>query len=218
MIVPPMVAAIAAILGSRWRQHGDRVAWVAIAGSCAMTAASYALLLWQSAFGLHDVAELASLMRAPDRTLIALALLAMIADRSPIRDRYVVIESSIVALSAALVMWVAVVEPALNRSLLDPSGRLLSLSLPASDLVLVALGARLSLGYRARSRSFVALQLGLVSRFAANMMNYWARSAMAISPLPSRTQSPPCPSDSWCGLPSIGTTANLPTLLPMRCV
>jgi diguanylate cyclase (GGDEF)-like protein/PAS domain S-box-containing protein len=71
------------------------------------------------------------------------------------------------------VMWVAVIEPALTRSPLDSSGRLLSLSLPASDLVLVALGARLSLGYRARSRSFVALQLALVSRFAANMMNYW---------------------------------------------
>ncbi len=175
MIIPPVIAAVAAIFGSRWRQHGDKVAWMAIAGSCAMTAASYALLLWQSAFGLHDAAELASLMRAPDRTLVALALLAMIADRSPIRDRYLAIESSIIALAIALVMWVAVVEPALTRSVLDSSGRLLSLSLPASDLLLLALGARLSLGYRARSRSFVALQLALVSRFAANMMDYWGR-------------------------------------------
>ncbi|HZX55303.1 MAG TPA: EAL domain-containing protein, partial [Ilumatobacteraceae bacterium] len=94
-------------------------------------------------------------------------------DRSPIRDRYLAVEASIVALATALVMWVAVVEPALTRSPLDSSGRLLSLSLPASDLVLVALGARLSLGYRARSRSFFALQLALVSRFAANMMTYW---------------------------------------------
>ena len=173
MLGPPMIAAAAAIFGSRWRLHGDRIAWVAIAGSCAMTAASYALLLWQAPFGLHNTAELASVMRAPDRTLVALALLAMIADRSPIRDRYLAIESSIVALATALVMWVAVIEPALTRSPLDSSGRLLSLSLPASDLVLVALGARLSLGYRARSRAFLALQLALVARFAANMMNYW---------------------------------------------
>ena len=138
-----------------------------------MTAAAYALTISHSAFGVRDLSDLASVMRAPDRTLIALALLAMIADRSPIRDRYLAIEASIVALATALVMWVAVIEPALTRSPLDSSGRLLSLSLPASDLVLVALGARLSLGYRARSRSFVALQLALVSRFAANMMNYW---------------------------------------------
>jgi diguanylate cyclase (GGDEF)-like protein/PAS domain S-box-containing protein len=173
MIGPPVIAAIAAVLGSRWRLRGDKVAWIAIAGSCSMTAASHALTLWNTSSGSHNVAELASVMRAPDRTLIALALLAMIADRSPIRDRYLAIEASIVALATALVMWVAVVEPALARSPLDSSGRLLSLSLPASDLVLVALGARLSLGYRARSRSFVALQLALVSRFAANMMGYW---------------------------------------------
>ena len=36
----------------RWRRHGDRVAWIAIGASCAMTAASFALLLWQSTFGL----------------------------------------------------------------------------------------------------------------------------------------------------------------------
>ena len=173
MIVPPVIAAIAAIFGSRWRQQGDKVAYVAIAGSCAMTAASYALVLWHTSIGVHDVAELASIMRAPDRTLVALALLAMIADRSPIRDRYLAVEASIVALATALVMWVAVIEPALTRSPLDSSGRLLSLSLPASDLVLVALGARLSLGYRARSRSFIALQLALLTRFTANMMGYW---------------------------------------------
>ena len=173
MIAPPIVAAGAAIYGARWRQQGDKIAWVAIAGSFAMTAASYTLLLWQSAFGLRNAVGLADIMRAPDRTLVALALLAMIADRSPIRDRYLAIESSIVALATALVMWVAVIEPALTRSPLDSSGRLLSLSLPASDLVLVALGARLFLGYRARNRSFIALQLGLVCRFAVNMMNYW---------------------------------------------
>ncbi len=173
MLGPPVIAAVAAIFGSRWRQQGDRVAWIAIAGSCAMTAGSYALMLWQAPLGLNNSADLAAVMRAPDRTLVALALMAMIADRSPIRDRYLAIEASIVALAAALVMWVAVVEPALTRSPLDSSGRLLSLSLPASDLVLVALGARLSLGYRARSLAFLALLLALVSRFAANMMNYW---------------------------------------------
>ena len=174
MICPPIIAALAAMYGARSRQNGDRIAWIAIAGSCAMTAASYTLMMSQSVFGMGDLADLASVMRAPDRTLIALALLSMIADRSPIRDRYLAIEASIVALATALVMWVAVVEPALTRSPLDSSGRLLSLSLPASDLVLVALGARLSLGYRARSRSFVALQVALVSRFAANMMTYWS--------------------------------------------
>lgn len=173
MVIPPVMAAIAAILGSRWRQHGDRIAWVAIAGSCTMTAASYAVMLFHSAFGMHDTSDLAGLLRAPDRTLVALALLAMIAARSPIHDRYLAIEASIVALASALVMWVVVIEPAMSSSALNSSDRLLSLSLPASDLILVALGARLALGYRARSRSFIALQLALVTRLTANTLFYW---------------------------------------------
>ena len=142
MICPAVIATIAAVIGARWRERGDRIAWMAIAGSSAMTAAAYALAISHSALGTRDLSDLANLIRAPDRTLIALALLVMIADRSPIRDRYLAIEASIVALATALVMWVAVIEPALTRSPLDSSGRLLSLSLPASDLVLVALDAR----------------------------------------------------------------------------
>ncbi|HZX56209.1 MAG TPA: hypothetical protein VFE86_16095, partial [Ilumatobacteraceae bacterium] len=85
MVVPPVIAALAAFVGARWRQNGDRVAWIAIAGSCAMTAAAYAMTMWSSVSGTHNLSDLASVMRAPDRTLVALGLLAMIADRSPIR-------------------------------------------------------------------------------------------------------------------------------------
>lgn len=173
MIIPPIIAAVAAVYGSGWRRHGDRIAWMAIAGSCAMTAASYALLLWHSTFGLHDATALASIMRAPDRALVALALLAMIANRSPIHDRFLAVESSIVALATALMMWVAIIQPALTRSPLDSSDRLLSLSSPASDLVVLALGARLALGNRARNRSFLVLLTGLLTRLVADLMNYW---------------------------------------------
>ena len=166
----------------------------------------------------RDLSDLANLMRAPDRTLIALALLVMIADRSPIRDRYLAIEASIVALATALVMWVAIIEPALTRSPLDSSGRLLSLSLPASDLVLVALGARLSLGYRARSRSFVALQLALVTRFAADMMNYWGAVGTSRVSSISSTPSPHSRSASSCGRRWTDITASLLSLPTRRYV
>ena len=38
----------------------------------------------------------------------------MIADRSPINDRYLALEAGIVASGVGLVMWVTVVEPALT--------------------------------------------------------------------------------------------------------
>lgn len=94
MICPPVIAAIAAVIGSCWREHGDRVAWMAITGSCLMTAGAYGLTISHSAFGVRDFSDLTSVMRAPDRTLVALALMSMIAERSPIRDRYLAIEAA----------------------------------------------------------------------------------------------------------------------------
>ena len=99
----------------------------------------------------------------------------MIAVRSPIRDRYVTIEATIFALAASLVVWVFVVEPAIGRSSLKDTDLLLSLALPASDLVLVALAARLWLGYRARNRAFSLLLVGLVARLGGNMLSYWGK-------------------------------------------
>ena len=91
LLVPALVAAIAALWGSRIRQHGDRVAWLAIAGSCVMTTASYALAFADGAFDSATLDGLTGLLRAPDRTLIALGLIAMIAERSPIKERYLAI-------------------------------------------------------------------------------------------------------------------------------
>ena len=177
LLVPALVAAIAALWGSRIRQHGDRVAWLAIAGSCVMTTASYALAFADGAFDSATLDGLTGLLRAPDRTLIALGLIAMIAERSPIKVRYLAIEATIVSLTATLVLWVFLIEPALGRSTLTDADRMLSLALPASDLVLVALAARLSLGYQARNRSFSILLAGLVTRLVANVFSYWAYMA-----------------------------------------
>ncbi len=185
LTVPALLATLAALWGSRLRQRGDRVAWLAIAGSCAMTTASYVLAFANGTWDSSTVDGLAGLLRAPDRTLIALGLIAMIAERSPIRERYLAIEATIVSLSATLVMWVFLIEPALGRSTLTDADRILSLALPASDLMLVALAARLSLGYQARNRSFSILLVGLVTRLLANIVSYWSYMADGVKGSPT---------------------------------
>jgi diguanylate cyclase (GGDEF)-like protein/PAS domain S-box-containing protein len=180
LVLPALAATVAALWGSRLRSNGDRVAWLAIAGSCAMTTASYALTFADAAFDAATLDGLAGLLRAPDRTLIALGLISMIAERSPIRERYLAIEATIVSLTATVVMWVFLIEPALGRSTLTDADRMLSLALPASDLVLVALAARLSLGYQARNRSFSILLVGLVVRLLANILSYWSYMADGV--------------------------------------
>lgn len=174
MIIPPALAAAAAIYGSRRRQHDDHIAWVLVGSSCAITAASIALGSWQSALGLHDVTQLVSILRAPDRALLAMALVAMIVDRAHVHDRNLALESTIIGLASASAVWVSIIEPALARSPLDSSGRMLSLALPASDLLLITFGARMLLGSRVRSRSFVALQLAILGRVVADLANYRA--------------------------------------------
>jgi diguanylate cyclase (GGDEF)-like protein/PAS domain S-box-containing protein len=47
------------------------------------------------------------------------------------------------------------------------------LSLPATDVLIVALGARLALGSRARNRAFASLLLALLTRLVADLMSYW---------------------------------------------
>ena len=177
LIIPALVASIAAFWGARARTGGDRIGWMAITGSCAMTMGSYLLGFTGEVFDPNTLDGLSGLLRAPDRALIALGLIAMIGARSPIRERYLAIEATIVSLSATLVMWVFLIEPALGRSTLTDTDRMLSLALPASDLVLVALAARLSLGFHARNRSFSLLLAGLVTRLIANVLTYWASMA-----------------------------------------
>ena len=177
LIAPALIASIAACWGARIRTGGDRVGWIAIAGSCAMTMGSYVLGFTDGLFDPITLDGLSGLLRAPDRALIALGLIAMIGARSPIRERYLAIEATIVSLSATLVMWVFLIEPALGRSTLTDTDRMLSLALPASDLVLVALAARLSLGFHARNRSFSLLIAGLVVRLVANVLTYWSYMA-----------------------------------------
>ncbi len=177
LLIPALLATVAALWGARMRIDGDRVAWLAIAGSCAMTMGSYLLAFADGTWDPTTLDGLSGLLRAPDRTLIALGLISMISQRSPIRERYLALEATIVSLTATLAMWVFVVEPALGRSTLTDADRILSLALPASDLVLVALAARLSLGYQARSRSFTVLLAGLVTRLIANVLSYWSYMA-----------------------------------------
>lgn len=57
-------------------------------------AGAYGLTISHSAFGVRNFSDLTSVMRPPDRTLVALALMSMIAERSPIRDRYLAIEAA----------------------------------------------------------------------------------------------------------------------------
>jgi PAS domain S-box-containing protein len=109
--------------------------------------------------------------------VLTLALLAMLGARSLNRDRYLMLESLIVSMTMAMLLWVLLLQPALDRSTMGPIDRWLSLVLPLSDLVLVAFAARLVLGVDSRSRSLTLLLLGLVVRLFGNSVAHWMQMA-----------------------------------------
>ena len=65
----------------------------------------------------------------------------------------------------------------------------LSLALPASDLVLVALAARLTLGFRARNRACTLLLMGLVARL---LMDTACGALLRAAVAPDPHQADPC--------------------------
>jgi diguanylate cyclase (GGDEF)-like protein/PAS domain S-box-containing protein len=177
LVVVTLVAAVAALVGSRRKRIGDRTAWLAIAASCALTMSSYAIGFLDSSFDPDLLAGFAAILGAPDRTLLGLALLAMLGARSLNRDRFLTLEALIVSLTMAMLFWIVFLQSALDNSTMGPTDRWLSMMLPFSDVVLVALATRLALGVDSRSRSITLLLLGLVVRLAGNMLAYWLQLA-----------------------------------------
>jgi diguanylate cyclase (GGDEF)-like protein/PAS domain S-box-containing protein len=177
LAVVALAASVAALVGSRRKRFGDSTAWLAIAASCAMTMSAYAVGSLGPSLEPDIISGLAAMLGAPDRTLLGLALLAMLGARSLNRDRYLMLESLIVSVTMAMLLWVFLLQPALDRSTMGPIDRWLSLVLPFSDLVLVAFATRLVLGVDSRSRSLTLLLLGLVVRLVGNSVAYWLQMA-----------------------------------------
>lgn len=172
-----LVAGVATFVGSRRKPFRDRTAWLAIAASCVLTMSAFSMGLLSGSVDPDTIAGYSAILGAPDRTLLGLALLAMLGARSLNRDRYLMIESLIVSLTMAMLLWVIMVQPVLHSSTMGSTDRMLSLVLPLSDLVLVALATRLALGLDSRSRSIMLLLGGLVVRLLANSIVYWQHTS-----------------------------------------
>ncbi|MFZ4809928.1 MAG: putative bifunctional diguanylate cyclase/phosphodiesterase [Ilumatobacteraceae bacterium] len=175
VIVGVATVATLVVLWSVHRRRGTAKsdAWLAVAASCLITAAFSAVDLLGGSLDPGLARQFSAVLSAPDRTLLAVALWAMLAARSLTRNRYLAIEALVVSLAVGLGLSVYVLVPAIEASSLERLDRLLSLGLPASDLLLVALAARLALGLDARSKAMLLLLAGLLARLIANGVHYW---------------------------------------------
>ncbi|GLY07880.1 GGDEF domain-containing protein [Actinoplanes sp. NBRC 101535] len=100
--------------------------------------------------------------------LEAVVLTLVLLRRLPTRDPAGVIEAVILAGAFALVAWVYLMKPVTEAADLTAVGRLVAISYPVIDLLLLALVARMLVGGGARNGAFRLLAAGMVSYLAAD--------------------------------------------------
>ncbi|MFI5937942.1 GGDEF domain-containing protein [Actinoplanes sp. NPDC051494] len=95
-------------------------------------------------------------------------LVLILRRRLPARDPGGVIEAVILTGSAALVAWVFLLKPATQDDGLTAVGRLVAISYPIIDLLLVMLLARILIGGGVRNGAFRLLACGMISYLVAD--------------------------------------------------
>jgi diguanylate cyclase (GGDEF)-like protein len=100
--------------------------------------------------------------------LEAVVLVRILQHRLPSRDRAGVIEAAILAGAFALVAWVYLMKPVTEATDLGLIAKLVALSYPVVDLLLLALLARMLVGGGARNVAFRLIAAGMASYLAAD--------------------------------------------------
>jgi diguanylate cyclase (GGDEF)-like protein len=100
--------------------------------------------------------------------LEVVVLILVLRRRLPARDAAGVIEALIIAGAFALIAWVYLMKPVTQSSDFTIAGKLVAISYPVIDLLLLALLARMLVGGGARNGAFRLLAAGMTSYLAAD--------------------------------------------------
>lgn len=102
--------------------------------------------------------------------VIAAGLAIAVRRRRAAVDRRALLDAGLVAVSGALVLWVYVIQPAIDDSSLSPWEKLVTVAYPVGDWLLLAVAARYVMGSSWNVRSFRLLVLGLVLTLVGDLV------------------------------------------------
>jgi hypothetical protein len=105
---------------------------------------------------------------------LALALLLMVRYRTPGRDWTSFLDSLMVAVSLGTVSWVFLIEPNWRASQLGLLTKLISVSYPIMDLLVITVAARLAFGAGQRSPSFFLMLGAACALFVTDSLYGWS--------------------------------------------
>ncbi len=100
--------------------------------------------------------------------LLVAGLLILIRARSAGRDRGSLLDALVITVGLGLLAWVFLIEPYTELEGLSSLQRLMSISYPLMDVLLLAVTARLAMGSGTRSPSFYLIGLGILSLLATD--------------------------------------------------
>jgi len=179
--VPPLVpvlwyacislsGAVALFAGVRGHRPARRAAWYLLAGGQALYAcADLVFYLARSVYGIDRYPYYDDLLYLLSYPLLAAGLIAFVRARTPAWNISAQIDSLIVTIVAALLLWVYVVSPSVLSSDDSLAARMVSVAYPSMDLLLMAVAVRLVMGAGARSTSFRLLIAAIFIMFTADV-------------------------------------------------
>ena len=106
--------------------------------------------------------------------ILALGLLLLVREHSPVRDLFGGLDAAILAAAAGLLSWVYLMEPYATDVEYSTSDKVWSLAYPVMDLVLIAMAARLLFALQVRSWATSLLSAWLGFTIGADVLYGWS--------------------------------------------
>jgi hypothetical protein len=164
------LSAVAATgVGIWWHRPGDRRAWgYILAGQASFLTGDvcfYLLELRDQTAPFPSIADALYLAMYP---LVILGLRRLVAQARPGRDLASLVDAAVVAVAAAALFGILVVDRYLSDSTLSLPARVISVAYPVMDIALLAIAARMVTGLRL-DRSAVLLLTGLCGLLIADL-------------------------------------------------
>ena len=100
--------------------------------------------------------------------LLGAGLVLLTRARAPLRNLSAFIDAAAITTSLTLVSWLFIMSPIAHDQTLTPAGRLISLSYPLGDVLLLAIGLRILMGANKRPPAYLLLGGGILFLLVAD--------------------------------------------------
>jgi diguanylate cyclase (GGDEF)-like protein/PAS domain S-box-containing protein len=164
-----LTVVVAILVGVRRHRPDLTRAWYVLAAARAVYVAGD-LVFYTNALVFHDprFPSLADAFYLGQYPLFMAGLLLLIRRRSPGRDRASLLDALIITIGLGLLSWVFLLDPYVDAPGLSQFVKAVSVAYPLSDLLVLAVAVRLTVGTGSRPPAFYLLAGGLLSLLATD--------------------------------------------------